>query len=196
MGMGPPGLLFHSHHLLRGFHCHPPARLVLRPPAPGTLPPPVGAPSLLGRSPDRQRSSTAPLLVLLRRRVTARAFVLVTVSSKWDHLEGHKGEVSPGQASALRLLACQQPCSSTNPLHLGTDRLWADVGVVVTAGLYAHQKTAPPWGVPSGSCNPRLRFVLSVFLFSNLHLKFCHWGQLESCAAKVKPSGELSPGGC
>lgn len=52
---------------------------------------PIAAPSLLRRSPDRERLFVVPLLVLLGCRVTARAFILITVSSKRDDLGDQRG---------------------------------------------------------------------------------------------------------
>lgn len=84
---------------------------------------PVAAPSLLRRSPDRERPFVVPLLVLLGCRVTACAFVLVTVSSKWDHLGGPRGDVS----LCFEIPGSWHPYASASPLHPGTDRqtLWA-----------------------------------------------------------------------
>lgn len=48
----------------------------------------VAALFLLRCLPDREMPFVVPLLVLLGRWVAARAFVLVTVSSKRDHLGG------------------------------------------------------------------------------------------------------------
>lgn len=84
---------------------------------------PVAAPSLLRRSPDQERPFMVPLLVLLSRRVTACAFVLVTVSSKRDHLGGPKRDVS----LCFEIPGSWHPYAPASPFHPSTDRqtLWA-----------------------------------------------------------------------
>jgi len=70
-----------------------------------------------------QRTFVVMLLVLLGRRVPARALVLVAVSSKWDHLGGPRGEVSPDPAPALSSLDHHHhPYVPASPPHPSTDR--------------------------------------------------------------------------
>lgn len=107
---------------------HPPAwlSLTLLPLVPA-IPWPRCCPFAPPALPDRERPLMAPLLVLLGRRVAARALVLLAVSSKWDHL-GEQRDIS---ASALG-----HPYAPARPLHPGMDE--GTCPVVGTPRLCTH----------------------------------------------------------